>query len=778
MVVLIFSYNRALQLDATLRSLMFHCEDITETHIKILFKADSNIHRNQYVQIQKEYLKFPEIQFVEETVFRADVISLMVPFDYVLFLVDDNLFVEPFKLKDIVQILELEKESIGFSLRLGKNTNYCYSLNCQQDLPDYNTLNNMFMKFNWTNAKADFGYPLEVSSSVYSVIKLLPLIQKIPFNNPNTFEANLDANKSMFQNDFPFLHSYEKSKTFCAPINKVQTVAKDNRVGNRKEYSANELAKIYNDGKRIDISNYIGFTPNACHQEVKISFIEPIQNKPLVSIIIPCYKQADLLPDSLSSVLNQTYTNWECIVVNDGSPDNTSEIVNDYISKYPEKNIRLLEVQNGGLSSARNRGIKLSTGGFILPLDSDDKLHPEYLERFVNTLLSNPDISFVYCDRQDFGISDDSVQSGEFDFSRLIYANHLNYCSMYHRSVWNDAGGYDENIDSYEDWNFWISAGKKGHNGKRIPELLFYYRVKEESMYADALKRDSLLQAQIVCNHPELYLFEHVEKAKKIYLPEKKYSLVSVIVPTHNRPDLLDRALNSIVNQTYPRIEIIVINDASVDISEVISKYQHRVFSFKYIMNETNKGLAGTRNVGIKNATGKYIAYLDDDDIYYENHISLLVKSLEKNVYSVAYTDALRTVQEKVEGQLVTKQKILDQSTDFNPDLLIIRNITPVLCVMHEKTCVDNIGYFNETFPVHEDWDFLVRLSREYKFIHIPQVTAEFFYRNDQTNMTTTRQEEFDQTCISLYERNQHLLSHNQSYLYVLQNELLRLKKK
>lgn len=92
----------------------------------------------------------------------------------------------------------------------------------------------------------------------------------------------------------------------------------------------------------------------------------------LVSVIIPCYKQAQYLDEALQSVFNQTYANWECIIVNDGSPDNTAEVANWWLEK--DRRFRYLIQENAGLSSARNSGIDYATGEFILPLDADDKI--------------------------------------------------------------------------------------------------------------------------------------------------------------------------------------------------------------------------------------------------------------------------------------------------------------------------------------------------------------------------------------------------------------------
>ncbi len=114
---------------------------------------------------------------------------------------------------------------------------------------------------------------------------------------------------------------------------------------------------------------------------------------PLISIIVPCYKQAHFLKESLQSVLEQTYGHWECIIVNDGSPDNTGKVATEWCRK--DARFKYLYKENGGLSSARNVGIEASKGTFILPLDADDLLHKNYLKYLVPVLKGDQKLAIV-----------------------------------------------------------------------------------------------------------------------------------------------------------------------------------------------------------------------------------------------------------------------------------------------------------------------------------------------------------------------------------------------
>ncbi len=215
-----------------------------------------------------------------------------------------------------------------------------------------------------------------------------------------------------------------------------------------------------------------------------------------VSIVIPCYKQAQYLSDAIESALSQTYTNIEVIVVNDGSPDNTSSIA----KKYPK--VKLVEKPNGGLSSARNAGVKASTGSWILPLDADDKIHPEYIQRAIG----KSDI--VSCYLKCFG-SSNAIWKPEMSnptVKDLLTKNELFCCSLFRKEVWEDCGGYDEFMkEGYEDWEFWTHAAKLGYKITILPEILFYYRKHGHSMITDAIKKHKQLHNYIVTKHATIH---------------------------------------------------------------------------------------------------------------------------------------------------------------------------------------------------------------------------------------------------------------------------------
>jgi tetratricopeptide (TPR) repeat protein len=246
---------------------------------------------------------------------------------------------------------------------------------------------------------------------------------------------------------------------------------------------------------------------------------------------------------------------------------------------------------------------------------------------------------------------------------------------------------------------------------------------------------------------------------------------VSVILPTFNRPERLAEAIDSVLAQTFQDFEILVVNDAGTDVEAVVSARKSSG-KITYVRHGKNKGLAAARNTGIRLARGEFITYLDDDDLFYPDHLQILVHCLQNNDCGVAYTDAHRAHQVQRGGQLVVTHRDLPFSMDFNHDNILVGNFIPVLCVMHRKSCLDEAGLFDETLTTHEDWDLWIRLSRKYRFGHIRKTTCEFSWRTDGTSMTSSKQKDFLRTLEIIYAKTAdhvrgkpHVLEARQRYL-------------
>jgi glycosyltransferase involved in cell wall biosynthesis len=776
MILLVFSKDRPLQLAAALGSFRRHCRDGEAAEVKVLYKAVGSRMLSLYHQVARE---FPAVDFVREGDFRRDVLLLLQGHEHIGFVVDDTIFARDFSLRAIGAALEANATALGYSLRLGRNTTYCYSFDRAQQPPEFLGAQGA-CQYRWPSAAYDFGYPLELSSSVYRGPQILPLLKEIEFKNPNTLEESMARQANRFRESHPLLLCAEHSLAFSVPANKVQDVC-SNRAGENPEQSAGTLAELFAQGRRIVLEEFDNFTPNACHQVVDFKLAAAAPPVPRVSVVIPCYMQAAYLPEAVASVAAQTFADLEIIIVNDGSPDETGTAARRLIEEYPAARIRLVEKKNEGLARARNAGIAAATGAYILPLDADDKIEPLMLEKTAALLEASPEVAVAYTDVVHFGAAQKVVQAAEYDFRKLCRNNQLNYCSLYRREVWEQVGGYNpDRFCGYEDWDFWIACGARGFVARRIPGAFFHYRVKEASMYTTAMAHDKELRARIVLSHPALYDAPTVQDARKLWsarpMPRPPGApLVTVVVPTYNRPGQLREALRSVLNQTFQDYEIIVVNDNGIDVEHVLAGLYPRE-RIVHLRHSANRGLAAARNSGCRLARGKYLAYLDDDDVFLPDHFETLVTFLENTGSKAAYTDAYRA-EEKMEEGRKTAQRAVTYSSDWNNDAILVSNIAPVLCFMHERGLGIATGEFDETLTTHEDWDYWIRLSRLCQPVHIKKVTCEFRVAGDGSSMTGRLRPDFLRTAQIIFRKYKPYAAGNKEVLRKQQRVLRKLKK-
>ena len=474
---------------------------------------------------------------------------------------------------------------------------------------------------------------------------------------------------------------------------------------------------------------------------------------PFVSVIIPCFNYGKFLAEAVESVINQTFKDFEIIIVNDGSNDNSKEVAEDLVNKYRnDLQIRLINQLNSGQPAiTRNNGIKEAKGDYILCLDADDKIAPTMLEKSMSVLEAFPDLGVAYTHRQDFDGSGQLVKASEYNFELLKRQNILSVCSLFRKKVWEEVGGYRTNVKGLEDWDFWIALGAKGYFGKLIPEPLFFYRRHDTGVFQEALKGEKEKFAQIILNNKSVYSSEDVEAAERFLQMTKKQGIdFSVIIPTFNRKDKLKKSIESVLGSSYSNFEIVIVNDAGDDVKDVVKNFNDS--RIKYFEHETNKGLAASRNTGIKEAKGKFIALLDDDDIFYPDHLKIALENLNKH-NRVVYTDALRTTYKKENGSYKLVDKSIPYSIDYNRNKLLIGNIAPVNCFVFEKTLVEKSGLFDESLPVLEDWDFWLRLSSLTEFKHIKESTVQVNWYVDGSTMTSSKGKDFEVARNKIYKK-------------------------
>jgi len=266
-----------------------------------------------------------------------------------------------------------------------------------------------------------------------------------------------------------------------------------------------------------------------------------------VSIIVPCFNHAKYLEECIQSINNQSYTNWECIIVNDGSTDDTETVSR----KLENEKVRYIYQENKGLPGARNTGIRNASGDYILPLDADDTLNPLALEKMIAVFNQTPETLIVFSDTVTFGsTSKKSNLQEKFTLKELLLGNKL-YCTSMFPKKYFDAGIiFDEKLrHGFEDWEFWIQLidANREKPITKIEYTVFNYRSHPET---------SMIK-EIVGNNDKKEIIYHAvyEKHKKLF-----HEFFPSYIALLNRKNFYEQKLEGIYSSKPYRIYNFLIN--------------------------------------------------------------------------------------------------------------------------------------------------------------------------------------------------------------------------
>ena len=396
------------------------------------------------------------------------------------------------------------------------------------------------------------------------------------------------------------------------------------------------------------------------------------QFKPLVSIVIPVYNGSNYLKESIDSALNQTYENIEVIVVNDGSTDSGAT---DAIAQGYGNRIRYLSKPNGGCGSALNFAITNMRGEYFSWLSHDDKYLPNKIQRQINCLenLSNKQ-TLVYGGYElidSVGKVTNIVKlNSRFTEAQLntpLFAvlEGIAYgCSLLiPAKYFYEIGFFDETLPTTQDYALWYdffrkipicvdfeintqyrlhdAQDTKNHHGhiEECNELWIGFINKTASEEKKALYGSEYgfheRLTTFLKDTPYQRAALHAETQRCGYLNQIK---VSVIIPFYNKIPLLLESLDSVLLQTHSNYEIILVDDGSTDSLEPLNGLISRYKNIHYFRQE-NQGPAQARNLGILKSTGKYIAFLDADDLFKREKLERQVIYMEKNQLAFSYTN-------------------------------------------------------------------------------------------------------------------------------------------
>jgi glycosyltransferase involved in cell wall biosynthesis len=207
-----------------------------------------------------------------------------------------------------------------------------------------------------------------------------------------------------------------------------------------------------------------------------------------LSIVIPTHNDASWVVEAIANAWHCAEGRHEVLVLDDGTTDPESLRILDRLRSAGQHVIRQ---ENLGLPSARNALIEHARGQFILPLDADNRLNRAFVRQALEVLQTDPQVGVVYGDRQLFGARRDRIDVPEFDLRRMVSYNYIDACAVFRRELWREVGGYDPHLRmGYEDWEFWLNAGKRGWTFRHLPMVALEYRVRPDSLVSLAESRE------------------------------------------------------------------------------------------------------------------------------------------------------------------------------------------------------------------------------------------------------------------------------------------------
>jgi len=356
----------------------------------------------------------------------------------------------------------------------------------------------------------------------------------------------------------------------------------------------------------------------------------------LISVIIPAYNQARYLPAAIKSVLSQSYTSWECIVVDDGSTDNTYEQVHQF--KHPK--IKYIYQTNSGLSAARNSGMEASKGEFLSFLDSDDCFAPKKLELLMAKMNNNPELSLVTGNAALIDENGNPILR-KFNSSipeknyELLFGNPIHVGSVLLRREWyQKIGLFDTSLRSYEDWDYWLRITIAGGKMESINDIVSFYRFHTSQMTRNAnqMTEASFAVLKKVFDSPNLqqewlsykfqaYSHSYLRAAANAYLNEDfPNARIFLTEACRLNPDLLNNKEENLIRKFYGWSEL----------PKVKSPFEFIRSILENLPTELNKGISKKKNnILSKFAIEKGFEYYQNQDLF--NAYTYLLHGLQLN---------------------------------------------------------------------------------------------------------------------------------------------------
>lgn len=530
---------------------------------------------------------------------------------------------------------------------------------------------------------------------------------------------------------------------------------------------------------------------------------------PKVTIIIPAYNASRYLKEAIDSALAQTYPNIEVMVINDGSNDSgkTEKIAKSYGNR-----IRYFYKENGGVSTALNFGISKMEGSYFSWLSHDDKYYPDKIERQINYLKENDLMDKKVILYSDYDLMDNhsrvfatSIKNHDELVEKPEYCllrGSINGLSLLiPKKAFEECGVFNESLKCAQDYELWERMQQK-YKFIHQEGILVTTRLHQEQQGNTSSKM--LIEG----NQFWINLVKHTSKEKRIKLEKTEYNFlaemykflkttpydltadyvqkemqkietenceiikniyVSVIIPFFNRIPLVIRAIESVLKQTHKNIEIILVNDGSTDkveeIKKIVDEHKNQI---KYIDAGKNMGASHARNVGIKEAKGDYVAFLDSDDLFTERKIEKQLQEMYLKNYNFSHTSYIRKTEnaEQLINTGVLKGKAI-------PRIIAGCGIaTPTVMIKREYLIENNLHY-EEDLEIGEDVCFYFEALRRTEILGIEEPLTIVNTNESSAAYNATKQLIGLKTIIR-YVLNDEELSQYNFEISILFNEFLR----
>jgi len=229
-----------------------------------------------------------------------------------------------------------------------------------------------------------------------------------------------------------------------------------------------------------------------------------MSGSPNFTIVIPCYNHAASLPEAVQSIVSQRDANWELVIVNDGSTDQSEFVAQSLLQSHPDLALALLsQPPSGHPAHARNAGITQARAEWVLCLDADDQINASFLASAQALIQEKPWIGLAYPIVASLNDPQFEPVQHDFELQKILEWVLIPTATVFRKCAWENAGGYYPT--GYEDWDFWLSCIEQGYFPQPVKEAVFYYRSSLEGVYGSHLNQDGLYKARIIERHLALF---------------------------------------------------------------------------------------------------------------------------------------------------------------------------------------------------------------------------------------------------------------------------------